>query len=55
MKTLGKVLRILSIVTGLFFIVTFIVYFENLDMKAASKVMPLLQKHYDSRPRTRKL
>lgn len=55
MSTFLKVLRVLAILTGIFFIVTFIVYFENLDMKLAAKVMPKLNEHYDKRPRSRKL
>lgn len=30
-----------------FFVLTFIIYFFNLDMKAAAKIMPVLSKHYD--------
>jgi len=30
-----------------FFVVTFTIYFFNLDMKAAEKIMPVFAKHYD--------
>ena len=34
-----------------FFVVTFTIYFFNLDMKLTSKIEPILLKHYDSMPR----
>ena len=34
-----------------FFVVTFTIYFFNLDMKATSKIEPLLLRHYDRMPR----
>lgn len=30
-----------------FFALTFIVYFFNLDMKAAAKIMPVISRYYD--------
>ena len=33
------------------FVVTFVIYFWNLDMKLTSKIEPLLIKHYDTMPR----
>lgn len=33
------------------FVVTFTIYFFNLDMKATSKIEPLLLRHYDRMPR----
>ena len=40
----------LAIALG-FFVVTFTVYFFNLDMKATALLAPLLEKWYDSRER----
>jgi len=34
-----------------FFVVTFTIYFFNLDMKATSLIEPILLKHYDTMPR----
>ena len=48
MKKLLKLpLILLGIALG-FFVVTFTVYFFNLDMKATSLLAPLLEKWYDS-------
>lgn len=44
------VLKFLSgvvIAAAVFFVLTFTVYFFNLDMKAAAKIMPVISKHYD--------
>lgn len=40
---------ILGVVTAavVFFVLTFLVYFFNLDMKAAAKIMPVISRHYD--------
>jgi len=47
MKTvLNILLKLLLVVLG-FFVVTFTVYFFNLDMKATSLLAPLLEKWYD--------
>ena len=40
----------LAVLLG-FFIITFVIYFFNLDMKAMALVEPLFQKHYDKMPR----
>ena len=40
-------LILLGVVLG-FFVVTFTIYFFNLDMKATSLLAPLLEKWYDS-------
>ncbi|MBQ1742841.1 MAG: hypothetical protein II045_07105 [Oscillospiraceae bacterium] len=45
-KLLKFCLSLVGIVLGLF-VVTFTVYFFNLDMKLTSAVAPLLQKWYD--------
>ncbi|MDE6621499.1 MAG: hypothetical protein K2K74_13650 [Lachnospiraceae bacterium] len=38
-----------------FFVLTFLVYFFNLDMKAAAKIMPLISKHYDKVKKEKRL
>lgn len=46
-NVLSKVLlRLLAVVLG-FFVVTFTVYFFNLDMKATALLAPWLEKWYD--------
>lgn len=45
---------ILGVIVG-FFVLTFIVYWFNLDMKLIRKVYDVLQKHYDKMKRDRKL
>ncbi len=44
-----KVLLIVAIVILAFFILTFLVYFFNLDMKMMTKLKPLFMKHYENR------
>lgn len=48
------VLIILGVVLALF-VVTFTIYFFNLDMKLIRKVYDFLGKHYDTMKRDRKL
>jgi uncharacterized membrane protein len=43
---LKVLLRLLAVVLG-FFVVTFTVYFFNLDMKATALLAPWLEKWYD--------
>ena len=44
-----KILGIAAIVVAALFVLTFVVYFFNLDMKLMrSVVLPFLDKHYDS-------
>ncbi len=45
---------ILGVIVG-FFVLTFVVYWFNLDMKLIRKVYDALQKHYDKMKRDRKL
>ncbi len=54
-KTLLKIL--LYVLTGglAFFVVTFTVYFFNIDMKMTSMIEPLLLKWYDRIPRDQHL
>ena len=49
MKTCLKLLGMLLIAALCFFVVTFTIYFFNLDMKATALLAPLLEKWYDSR------
>ena len=48
------VLIILGVILA-FFVITFIVYFFNLDMKLIRKIYDLLGKHYDSMRKDKKL
>ncbi|MCF0103900.1 MAG: hypothetical protein HUJ51_00715 [Eggerthellaceae bacterium] len=48
------VIIVFSVIVGLF-LLTFFVYFFNLDMKMLSKLEPLFTKHYDARKRNRKI
>ena len=48
------VLIILGIILALF-VVTFTIYFFNMDMKLIRKVYDLLGKHYDTTKRDKKL
>ncbi len=41
------ILIIVLIVLAALFVLSFIVYFFNLDMKLTALIEPLLQKHYD--------
>ena len=45
-KALKLLLNLFLIVSGLF-VVTFTVYFFNLDMKLTSMIEPFLLRHYD--------
>lgn len=46
-------LIILAVIVGLF-LLTFAIYWFNLDMKLIRKVYDLLQKHYDKMKRDKK-
>ena len=51
-RTMKKLLKLPLILLGIalgFFVVTFTIYFFNLDMKATALLAPLLEKWYDSR------
>ena len=54
-KKLAKILLLLLIAAAGLFIVTFAVYFFNLDMKLTSKIEPFLLKHYDRMERNTSL
>lgn len=47
LSVLLQILLKLCIVGCAFFVVTFVVYFFNLDMKATSMLEPFLEKWYD--------
>ncbi len=51
---LDIILIILGVILALF-VITFIIYFFNLDMKLVRKVYDLLQKHYDNMKRDKRL
>lgn len=51
---MNVVFIILGIILALF-VITFIIYFFNLDMKLIRKVYDLLGKHYDTMKRDKKL
>ena len=53
-KALKLLLNLFLIASG-FFVVTFTVYFFNLDMKLTSMIEPFLLKHYDRIPRNQHL
>ena len=47
LNMLLSVLLKLALAGGIFFVVTFVIYFFNLDMKATSMLEPFLEKWYD--------
>lgn len=49
------VLFVLAIIVVCFFVITFIVYFFNLDMKLLAALEPLFNKHYDKIKRDKHL
>lgn len=55
MATLLHVLLIIAIVLVAFFVITFVVYFFNLDMKLTAAIEPILLKHYDKIDRDKHL
>ena len=55
---MGIVLRVIGILAGVFaalFVLSFLVYFFNLDMKLTSALAPLFEKHYDKVDRDKHL
>ena len=50
-----KILDIAALVLVTFFVVTFVVYFFNLDMKLTAALEPLFLKHYDKIKRDKHL
>ena len=55
MGTFLHVLLIIAIIIVCFFVLTFIVYFFNLDMKLLAVIEPLFLKHYDKIKRDKHL
>ncbi|MCR5396755.1 MAG: hypothetical protein K6E64_04720 [Lachnospiraceae bacterium] len=55
MATFLHVLLIIAIVMAAFFVITFVVYFFNLDMKLTAAIEPILLKHYDKIDRDKHL
>lgn len=55
MNTLLTILLIIAALAVGFFVLTFTIYFFNLDMKLMAAVEPILNKLYDRRKRERKL
>ncbi len=49
-----KILLIIAIVLAALFVLSLIIYFFNLDMKAAALIMPVFEKHYDRVDRKKK-
>ena len=47
MSKLKKILLLIPVVLLGLFVISFIIYFFNLDMKATSLLEPLLEKWYD--------
>ena len=50
-----KILGIAAIVAAALFVLTFVVYFFNLDMKLPAALEPIFLKHYDKIKRDRHL
>lgn len=50
-----KILGIAALIALIFFVVTFTVYFFNLDMKLTAALEPLFLKHYDKIKRDKHL
>ena len=55
MGTFFHVLLIIAIVVVCLFVLSFLVYFFNLDMKLTAKLAPLFEKHYDKIDRDKHL
>lgn len=50
-----KVIAIILSIAAVLFVLSFIVYFFNLDMKLTAALAPLFDKHYDRVKRDRHL
>lgn len=50
-----KVLKKLCKIAGWFFIITFVIYWFNLDTKLVHKLFPIFNSYYDRLPRDRRL
>lgn len=54
-KAIGKIFKIASVSAVCFFVISFTVYFFNLDMKLTAAIEPYLEKWHDRVKRERKL
>ena len=50
-----SIIKVILIIAVIFFVLTFTVYFFNLDMKLMAAMEPILEKLYDKRKRNRKI
>lgn len=53
-NTMEVLFIILGVILALF-VITFIIYFFNLDMKLIRKIYDMMQKHYNNMKRDKKL
>jgi len=52
---LKKIIFRAGFVVVVFFVLTFTIYFFNLDMKMAEKIMPMISKQYDKVKKEKRL
>lgn len=50
-----QIVFILLIVIVLLFLLSLVIYFRNLDMKLAAKMIPFMNKIYDKRKRNKRI
>ena len=50
-----SIIKVILMIAVVFFVLTFTVYFFNLDMKLMAAMEPILEKLYDKRKRNRKI
>lgn len=50
-----KIALIVFLVIVALFLLSLIIYFRNLDMKLAAKMIPLMNKFYDKRKRNKRI
>ncbi len=55
MKFCLKLFKFTFLFVFYFILITFIIYFFNLDMKLIKKIQPLMNKYYDEMPRDRRI
>lgn len=55
MSTLFEILKVIIIIAIIFFVITFTVYFFNLDMKLTAALQPTIQKWQEKVKRDRHL
>lgn len=54
-KFIGNVIKVIVILAVIVFVLSWIVYYFNLDMKLASVMEPIMNKHYDRMKRDKRL